>query len=114
MIDTLPSTGSLSAYLVAHISEISYFLATILMFFGGDFLMVRMVRHMRKMAFLTRTLVFIICGIVMLPGLTIAGAYLLRKEVLEPLKDRLILTLAVCFIIVGLLLSFKYNMKLKR
>ncbi|HLC23905.1 MAG TPA: hypothetical protein VJL08_05645, partial [Dehalococcoidia bacterium] len=58
--------------------------------------------------------VFVVYGLVVLPGLTIAGASVLRIIVLEPLRGWLTLTLVVSFLIVGVLLSIKYNMKLRR
>ena len=105
---------SLNAYLIAHISEISYFLSTMLMFLSGNVIMERLIPRLRRMPFLTRTSVFVVYGLVVLPGLTIAGALVLRIIVLEPVREWLTLTLVVSFLIVGVLLSINYNMKLRR
>lgn len=107
--------NSLSSFLTSHIPETSYLLSSILMFFGSDMIMERaLIRRMRRMPFLTRTLVFVFYGLVILPALTISGAYVLRTILLEPLSDWLPLTLTISFLVIGLLLSVRYNMKLRR
>jgi len=103
-----------AGYLIARIPEISFLLSSIFMLFASDVIMGRfLLRRLRKSHFLTRTLLFVLYGIMVLPAMTVGGAYLLRELVLKPFRDGIIVVLAVCFLIIGVLLSLRYNMKMK-
>jgi hypothetical protein len=103
-----------SDYLIARIPEISYFLSSALMIFASDFIMGRvLIRRLRKLPFLTRTTFFLLYGLLVFPALTTLGAFSLRELVLNPFKEWIILVLAVAFIFIGILLSLRYNMKMK-
>ena len=65
------------------------------------------------MGFFSRTILFILLGIILLPGLTTLGAFLIRDLVLEPYKDWIIVVLLICFFLIGLFFSIRYNMKIK-
>lgn len=78
------------------------------MLFGGDLIMERiLLRRLKRLTLLSRTLVFVLYGSLALPGLTLAGAAILRAVVLEPLKDWIALVLTISFLLTGILLSFK-------
>ncbi len=103
---------SVTQYLAGHVWEISYLLSTVLMFFGGDIIMEKvLLKRLKQWHFLKRTLAFVLYGLVLLPALTVGGAALLRAFVLEPLQDRILPVLLVSFLATGISLSVKYNMK---
>jgi hypothetical protein len=113
MVD-LSSYHSITDHLIARIPEISFILSSTFMIFAGDYLLGNVfVRSLKKMDFISRTFVFMLIGLIMFPALTTLGAYVLRELVLEPFKDWIILVLVITFLIVGILLSLRYNMKIK-
>ncbi len=104
---------SLSQHFIDRIPEISYLLSTILMLFVGDYIIGKMlIRRLRRMDFVSRTVIFLLCGLVALPGLTALGAQAFRDWVLAPYKDWIIVILSLYFLFVGIVLSIKYNMKM--
>ncbi len=106
-------SDGVSNYLVGKIPEISYFLSSILMVFGSDYLMGRvLLRRLKKSNFLSRTVMFVLYSLLALPALTAAGAYLLREMILAPFKEQIALVMAVFFLFTGVLLSARYNMKM--
>ncbi len=106
--------NSVSDNLIARIPEISYLLSCILMLFASDYIMERLlVRRLRKLNFISRTGLFIFYGLLILPIMTTIGALLLRTLALDPFKEWMILILVICFFLVGVLLSIRYNMKMK-
>ena len=106
--------NSLSNPLIERIPEISYLVSTVLMIFASDFIAERMlIGYLRKMTFLSRTVVFLVWGLAVLPAATAGTAYLLRKFVLEPYSNWIILILLGIFLIIGVLLSLRYNLKMK-
>lgn len=105
---------SVSNYLIARIQEISYLLSSMLMIFASDLIMGRfLLRRLKKTDFVTRTLAFILFALFALPAMTALGAYFLRVLVLEPFKKQLLVALAISFLIIGILLSTRYNMKFR-
>lgn len=105
---------SVSGYLTARIAEISFLLSSMLMVFASDLIMGRMLlRRLRKLDFVTRTLAFVLYALLALPAMTTLGAYLLRVLILEPFKEQILAALAIFFLIVGVLLSRRYNMKFR-
>ena len=103
-----------SDYLIARIPEISYFLSSALMIFASDYIMGRLlIQRLRKMTFLVRTSLFLLYGLFVFPTLTALGAFSLRELVLDPFKEWIILVLVLSFIFIGILLSIRYNMKIK-
>jgi hypothetical protein len=101
-------------YLIARIPEISYFLSSALMIFASDYIMGRfLIRRLRKLTFLARTSLFLLYGLFMFPALVGLGAFVLREAVLYPFKEWIILLLVVFFLFIGVLLSIRYNMKIK-
>ena len=103
-----------SDYLIARIPEISYFLSSALMIFASDYIMGRLlIQRLRKMTFLVRTSLFLLYGLFVFPTLTALGAFSLRELVLNPFKEWIILVLVLSFIFIGILLSIRYNMKIK-
>jgi FtsH-binding integral membrane protein len=110
----LASYNSVSDHLIARIPEISYLLSSTFMIFAGDYIVGNLlIRKLKKMDFITRTFLFVIVGLLIFPGLTTLGALLLRSLVLERFKDWIILVLMIAFLLVGVLLSLRYNMKIK-
>jgi hypothetical protein len=103
-----------SDYLIARIPETSYFLSSALMIFASDFIMGRLlIRRLRKLAFLARTSLFLLYGLFVFPTLTALGAFSLRELVLTPFREWIILVLIISFFFIGILLSIRYNMKIK-
>jgi len=103
-----------SDYLIARIPEISYFLSSALMIFVSDYIVGRLlIRRLRKLTFLVRTCLFLFYGLFMFPTLTALGAFVLRESVLNPFKEWIILLLVVFFVFIGVLLSLRYNMKIR-
>jgi hypothetical protein len=114
MVYNLTGVDSISDHLVARIPEISYLLSSILMIFASDYIIGNLlIQKLRKMGFITRTGFFLLFGLLILPGLTAAGAFLLRDLVLDPFKEWIILVLVICFFLIGVFLSIRYNMKIK-
>jgi len=110
----LASYNSVSDYLIARIPEISYLLSSTFMIFTGDYIIGNvLIRRLKKMDFVTRTFLFVIVGLLIFPGLTTIGAFLLRDLVLEHYKGWIILVLVIAFLFIGVLLSLRYNMKIK-
>jgi len=110
----LTDFNSVSDSLIARIPEISYLLSTIFMIFISDYIIGNLlIRRLKKMGFITRTFLFVFFGLLILPGLTTLGALLLRDLVLDPFKDWIILVLVICFFLIGVFLSIRYNMKIK-
>ena len=105
---------NISDYLIARIPEISYFLSSALMIFVSDYIAGRLlIRRLRKLTFLVRTSIFLLYGLLIYPALTALGALVLRESVLSPFKEWLILLLVVFFLFIGILLSLRYNMKIR-
>ena len=106
--------NSVSDHFIARIPEISYLLSAIFMIFVSDYIIGNLlIRRLKKMGFITRTLLFVFFSLLILPSLTVLGALLLRNLVLDPFKDWIILVLMICFFLIGIFLSLKYNMKMK-
>ena len=105
---------SVSGYLIARIPEISFLLSTVLMFFASDYIMEYFLRKsLKKMNFVTRTIIFLFYGLLVLPVLCTAGALFLRNAVLYPYQRWIVLVLLASFLFVGILLSIRYNMKVR-
>ena len=105
---------SVSDHLIARIPEISYLLSSIFMIFASDYIIGNLlIQQLRKMGFITRTFLFVFFSLLILPSLTALGAFLLRDMVLDPFQDWIILVLTICFFLVGVFLSLRYNMKMK-
>lgn len=103
-----------SDYLIARIPEISYFLSSALMIFVSDYIMERLlIRRLRRLTFLARTCLFLLYGLFMFPTLTALGALVFREAVLNPFKEWIVLLLVVFFFFIGILLSIRYNMKIR-
>lgn len=110
--DTIFSPAS--DYLIARIPETSFLIASILMIFASDYLFSAfLLRRLKKRSFITRTLIFVLYALLALPAMTVLGAYILRVHVLEPFSDRIILVMLACFLLIGVLLSIRYNMKIR-
>ena len=110
----LTDFNSISDRLSARIPEISYLISTIFMIFVSDYIIGNLlIQRLKKMGFITRTFLFVFFGLLILPGLTALGALLLRDLVLDPFKDWIILVLMICFLLIGVFLSIRYNMKIK-
>ncbi len=113
MVD-LASYHSITDHLIARIPEISFILSSTFMIFAGDYLLGNVfVRSLKKMDFISRTLVFVVIGLILFPALTTLSAFILRELVLKPFEDWIILVLVITFLIVGILLSLRYNMKIR-
>lgn len=103
---------SVSAYLVEKIPEISFFLSTVLMFFGSDYMMETFLKKgMKKVNFITRTIIFLLYGLLALPALCTACAIFLQNSVLYPCRGWILPVLVAFFLLFGILLNVKYNMK---
>jgi hypothetical protein len=106
--------NSASDYLIARIPEISYFLACALIILASDLIMERFfIKRLRKLDFISRTLLFLLYGLLILPAFTTLGALLLRELVLDPFKEWIILVMVISFLFIGVFLSLRYNMKIK-
>jgi hypothetical protein len=106
--------NSASDYLIARIPEISYFLSCALMILASDVIMGRfLIKRLRKQGFVSRTFLFLLYGLLILPAFTTLGALLLRELVLNPFKEWIILVLVISFLFIGVFLSLRYNMKIK-
>lgn len=105
---------SVSNYLIARIPEISYFLSSAFMIFASDYMMERLlIRRLKRMSFLARTALFLGYGLFILPGLMTLIAHLLRELVLNPFKGWIILVMVLSFLFMGILLSIRYNIKMR-
>jgi hypothetical protein len=105
---------TISEYLIARIPEISVLLATMIMVFVSDLIMGRLLlKRLREMGFISRTIIFVLYCLLVMPSLTVFGAMLIKSVALEPLKDWIILFLVVAFLLTGILLSLRYKMKVK-
>jgi asparagine N-glycosylation enzyme membrane subunit Stt3 len=114
MFYNLTGADSISEYVAARIPEISYLLSSILMIFASDYIIGNLlIRRLRKMGFVTRTCLFLLFGLLILPALTAIVAFLLRDLVIDPFKEWIILVLVICFFFIGVFLSIRYNMKIK-
>lgn len=108
------SLESIPAYLVEKIPEVSFIIATMLMIFAGDYIMELLVKNgLRKMNFIARTIIFILYGLIVIPALSTICAVFLQDAVLYPYKSHILLVVIISFVVVGILLSVRYNMKLK-
>ncbi len=84
------------------------------MIFAGDFVMeFILIGWLRELGFINRTVFFLLYALVALPALTTLGAYLLRIRVLDRYQGWILVELAISCLIVGVLLSARYNMKMK-
>jgi hypothetical protein len=114
MVDNTLTLESIPAYLIAKIPEISFFLSTILMFFASDYIMEYFLKKsLKRMNFVTRTVIFSLYGLIALPALCTACALLLQNAVLYPYQKWIVAVLIASFLLVGILLSIRYNMRLK-
>jgi hypothetical protein len=105
---------STTNHLITRIPELSYLLSTVFMIFASDYIITNfLIKTLRKMGFITRTFLFVFFSLLIFPGLTALVALLLRNLVLDPFNNHIILVLAICFFLVGILLSMKYNIKTK-
>lgn len=105
---------SASAYLIAKIPEISFLLSTVIMFFISDYIMEYLLKKsLKKMSFVIRTIVFLLYGLFALPSLCTACAFLLQNALLYPNQKWIVLVLLACFLIVGILLSIRYNARFR-
>lgn len=113
MVLNLIALDSVPAYLVDKIPEISFLLSTVLISFGSDYIMENFLKKsLRKMNFLTRTSIFLLFGLLMLPVLCTACALFLQKTVLYPYQSWIVLVLLAFFLLFGILLSLKYNARI--
>jgi hypothetical protein len=114
MVYDILALDSVPAYLIAKIPEISFFLSTILMFFASDYIMEYFLKKsLKKMNFVARTIIFLFYGLLVLPALCTAGALFLQDAVLLPYQRWIVPVLLACFLFIGILLSIRYNMRLK-
>lgn len=105
---------SIPAYLISRIPEISFLLSTMLMFFASDYIMEYFLKKsLKKMTFVTRTIIFLFYGLIILPALCAACAIFLQNAVLYPYQESIVLVLLASFLLVGIMLSIRYNMKMK-
>ncbi len=101
MFDNSGLINSISGYLIARIPEISFFLSATFMVFASDYIMENfLIRKMKRQNFISRTFLFLIYGLLILPALITLGAFLLRLTVLYPFQESIILVLAISFLIV--------------
>lgn len=105
---------SFPAYLVEKIPEISFFLSTMLMFFVGDYIMEYFLKNnLKKMNFITRTIIFLLYALILLPALCTICAVFLQNTVLYPYQKWIVAVLLASFLFVGIMLSIRYSMKVK-
>jgi hypothetical protein len=110
----IPALDSIPGYLVAKIPEISFLLSTVLIAFANDYIMEYFLKKsLKKMSFIIRTIIFLLYGLLVLPVLCTGCALFLQSAVLYPYQKWIVLVLLACFLLVGILLSVRYNMKLK-
>ena len=70
-------------------------------------------KSLKRMNFITRTVIFSLYGLIALPALCTAFALLLQNAVLYPYQKWIVSVLIASFLLVGILLSIRYNMRLK-
>ncbi len=105
---------SIAGFLFARIQEISFLIASMLMLFTSDLIMGRvLLRRLKKSNFFTRTLVFVLYCLLALPAMTTGTAYLLRALLLTPLRKYIIVIIVLSFVVTGVILSLRYNMRMK-
>ena len=105
---------SVPTYLVDKIPEISFLLATVLIFFASDYIMEYFLKKsLKRMNFVTRTIIFLIYGLLILPVLSTVCALFLQNSVLYPLQRWIVMVLLASFLLVGILLNIRYNMKVR-
>jgi hypothetical protein len=105
---------SIPAYLITKIPEISFLLSTVLMFFVSDYIMEYFLKKgLKKMNFFTRTIIFLFYGLLVLPIICTACALFLQNSILYPYQRWIVPVLLACFLVVGMLLSIRYDMKVK-
>jgi hypothetical protein len=103
---------SIPAYLIEKIPEISFLLSTILMFFASDYIMEYFLKKsLKKMNFVPRTILFLLYGLLILPALCTAFALFLQNAVLYPYQKWIVFVVLASFLVVGILLSIRYDMK---
>ncbi len=108
------SLDSLPAYLIARIPEISFLLSTVLMFFASDYIMEYLLKKsLKKINFVSRTIIFLLYGLIILPALCTACALFLQNAILYPYQRWIVLVLLASFLFVGIMLSIRYNMKIR-
>lgn len=106
--------NSISRPLIDLIPEVSYLIATVLIIFASDFVAERvLIGYLKKMTFFTRTVVFLLWGLAALPAATAGLAFLLRRFILQPYSNWIILLLAGFFLLIAVLLNVRYNIKMK-
>jgi len=114
MVFNTVTLDSIPAYLVARIPEISVFLSTILMFFGSDYIMEYFLKKsLKKMNFLSRTIIFLLYALLVLPVLCTVCAVFLQNTLLYPCQSLIVVVLLASFLFIGMLLSIRYNMRVK-
>jgi len=114
MVYNIVSLDSVPAYLVARIPEISFLLSTVVIAFTSDYIMEYFLKKsLKKMNFITRTIIFLFYGLLVLPALCTACALFLQNAVLYPYQKWIVAVLLASFLLVGILLSIRYNMRLK-
>jgi hypothetical protein len=105
---------SVSDYLIERIPEMSFLLSSIVMIFVSDYLFSHFfLRRLKRMAFITRTALFVLYGLVVLPVMITLFATSLRVYLLEHFQNDILLVLIICFVLVGVLLSIRYNMRIR-
>jgi hypothetical protein len=108
----ITALDSIPVYLIDRIPEISFLLSTILIAFASDYIMEYFLKKsLRKMNFITRTIIFLFYGLIVLPALCTACALFLQNSILYPYQKWIVLVLLAFFLCVGILLSIKYSMK---
>jgi hypothetical protein len=101
------------AYLVNKIPEISFLLSTILMFFISDYIMEYFLKKgLKKMNFVTRTIIFLLYGLIILPVLCASFALFLQNTILYPYQKWIVTVMIASFLAVGVLISIRYNIKM--
>ncbi len=114
MVYDTVALDSVPAYLIARIPEISFLLSTVLMAFASDYIMEYFLKKsLKKMNFVTRTIIFLFYGLLILPALCTACALFLQNTLLYPYQKWIVPVLLASFLFVGILLSIRYNMKVK-
>jgi hypothetical protein len=68
---------------------------------------------LKKMSFIIRTIIFLLYSLIILPVLSTACALFLQETVLYPYQKWIVPVLLASFLVIGILLSIRYSMKLK-
>ena len=114
MAYSIHELSTIQAYLITKIPEISFLLSTILVAFISDYIMELFLKKtLKKLNFVTRTIIFLFYGLLVLPALCTVCALFLQTAVLYPYQASIAMVLLASFLFVGILLSFRYNMKVK-